>query len=129
MTCHHRAGDPACSSTRSAQDAAYERGRASATPDAENYEIEEAEPVGHHLVLKVRYPNCAKCSYEGVKILVFLNTTAAQALKWKRIDPHFREAKAVTTEAPGPAARFPASKEGWQDALTYARLKLDEKRA
>jgi hypothetical protein len=125
VTCHHRAGDPNCSSTRAAE----ERGRRSATPDAENYEIEEAEAVGQHLVLRVRYPNCEKCSYEGHKVMVFLNTNAAEALKWKRIDPHFREDKGVSKsrEAPSPAARFPASPEGWQDALTYARVKLDQR--
>ena len=128
MTCHHRAGDPNCSSTRQAEERGYERGRKSSTPDAENFEIEEAEQVGHHLVLKVKYPNCEKCSYEGHKVMVFLRTTAADALKWKRIDPHFRDGKSAAKTAPGPAARFPASPEGWQDALTYARLKLDENR-
>jgi hypothetical protein len=125
VTCHHRAGDPNCSSTR----AAYERGRAAAKPDAENYEVVEVEEVGRHLVMKVLYPNCEKCSYEGNKIMVFLNTRAAEAIKWKRIDPHFRETTKAARSAPSPAARFPASKEGWQDALTYARLKLDEKKS
>lgn len=75
--------------------------------------------------MKVQYPNCRRCAYEGVKVLVFANTTAMDALKWKRIDPHFRDPKlkGLNTEAPSPLARFPASAEGWADALAYAQGK------
>ena len=76
--------------------------------------------MGAHLVMKVKYPNCALCAYEGQKVMVFLNVTEAQVLKWRRIDPHFRATKALPQEAPSPAARFPASQEGWRDALDYA---------
>jgi len=97
------------------------------TPNADVYQIEEVQRVGKHLVLKVRYPNCAKCSYEGLKVMVFLNVTEAEVLCWKRIDPHFRNAASgkQRTEAPGPAARFPGSKEGWADAIIYARMKQE----
>lgn len=95
------------------------------TPDAEKYKVKEAEQVGKHLVLKVLYPNCSSCAYEGNKVLVFLNTTALQAMRWEKIDPHFRAPMVggKGTEAPSPAARFPANAEGWQDALNYARSK------
>lgn len=98
----------------------------STTPDAEKFEIEEVERVGEHLVLKVRYPNCRKCAYEGNKVMVFLGVSEGQALKWKKIDPHFRDPSRPVSarEAPAPAARFPASKEGWADALVYARGKV-----
>ena len=69
------------------------------------------------MVLKVKYPSCKNCSYEGIKVMVFLDTTALDALRWKRIDPHFKD------KAPSPAARFPASDEGWNDALAYAANK------
>lgn len=98
-------------------------------PDKARFEIEDAQPVGAHIVLKVKYPNCASCAYEGNKVMVFLNTTALQVMKWREIDPHFRaedgRAAAVNIgrAAPSPAARFPASKEGWQDAIEYATRK------
>jgi hypothetical protein len=102
---------------------------AARSPNPDAYAIEEVEQVGEHLVMKVRYPNCAKCAYEGSKVMVFLDTTLKSAIKWRRIDPHFRAPgtpatlPATQTEAPSPAARFPASRDGWSDALTYARSK------
>lgn len=97
------------------------------TPDAERYEIVDVERVGAHIVMKVLYPNCRRCAYEGNKVMVFTDITEAQILKWKRIDPHFRApGDNPTREAPSPAARFPASDEGWQDALNYARKKAEQ---
>lgn len=101
---------------------------ASITPDASNYEIQEVSEVGTHLVLKVKYPNCASCAYEGNKVMVFLNVKAIDAMKWKKIDPHFRAPPKVgssypnitSREAPSPAARFPGSADGWADAIAYA---------
>lgn len=126
MTCRHAANDPACSShpsnvARSRQLIDDHEGRTS--PNPSSYEIERVERVGLHLVLSVRYPNCAKCSYEGIKNLVFLNVTEMQVLRWRRIDPHFRDKPAAPGEAPSPAARFPASDEGWNDAIAYATMK------
>lgn len=133
MTCRHSNNDPDCThgglTTRANQDATELRElRAKArikTPDAENYEVVQVSQVGKHLVMKVLYPNCSKCSYEGNKVMVFLDTTTEQAILWKKIDPHFRaDGKTrVSREAPGPAARFPASKDGWEDAMDYARRK------
>lgn len=100
---------------------------AARSPDPGGFSVEEVEQVGAHLVMKVLYPNCAKCAYEGNKVMVFLDTTIAQAIRWRRIDPHFRAPNApaqhARPEAPSPAARFPASANGWCDALTYARGK------
>lgn len=120
MTCRHEPGDPSCSSNRPAYG-----GVSPATPDASAFEVVEAEQVGPHLVVKARYPNCARCSYEGVKVMVFLGCSALEALRWRRVDPHFREPGRPRDprEAPSPAARFPASPEGWADALGYARGK------
>jgi hypothetical protein len=121
MTCRHSPGDPACSSNRPT----YYDPPAPKTPDAEKYTIEDVARVGANLVLKVNYPNCVLCAYEGTKVLVFLNVTELEALRWKRIDPHFRAPSkvALATEAPSPAARFPASDEGWKDALEYAKAR------
>jgi hypothetical protein len=120
MVCRHRPGDPDCSSNRPAY-----RDPSPVTPDADNYTIEEVERVGSHLVMKVLYPNCRSCAFEGNKVMVFLNVSEAEVLRWRRIDPHFRDPKRNTAlkAAPSPAARFPASAEGWEDALRYAREK------
>ncbi len=139
MTCKHRPGDPECGKhEREAAAAetqglrqrveAFERARAVAqgdapkTPDAAHYVIEDVHREGHHLVLRVKYPNCAACAYEGSKVMVFLDVTEGEALRWKRIDPHFRDPTTPFSpdEAPSPAARFPASQRGWDDAIAYA---------
>lgn len=130
MICRHGPNDPSCSSHRDYVDptpsprysAPVSYGTVT-TPDSKNYTIEEAVRIGAHLVLKVKYPNCQRCAYEGNKVMVFLNVSEVQVLKWKEIDPHFRNIAAAASQAPSPAARFPASKEGWTDALTYARAK------
>lgn len=140
MTCRHAAGDPNCSSSvnswQAQENARYDRERAvkaalekqaqADTPDAARYVIEDSHREGPHLVLKVRYPNCAKCSYEGVKVLVLLDVTEAAALRWRVIDPHFADPSKPRkpTEAPAPAARFPASEKGWADAIGYVRRQM-----
>jgi hypothetical protein len=97
------------------------------TPDNKKYEIQRAEIIGPHLVLEVLYPNCSLCAYEGRKVMVFLHTSTLDALKWREIDPHFRVFSKLGIKvgniAPSPSARFPASTEGWADAINYARSK------
>ncbi len=121
MTCHHSPGDPNCSSN---QRIVYvDKIDTSKTPDAEHYEIVDVEAIGAYLAIKVKYPNCNKCAYEGTKVLV-VKATMKDALKWRRIDPHFRDNNVAmllsNNSAPSPEARFPASEKGWQDALDYA---------
>lgn len=127
VSCHHREGDPACSSypghAKYAEQLAIEAGT---SPDSENYEILRVEQVYSHLVLEVQYPNCVKCAYEGKKILVYLSTSPVDAMRWRKIDPHFRGSKPGKKEAPSPSARFPATSEGWVDALTYAGMKANK---
>lgn len=125
MICRHGPDDPGCSSNRRyvALEPVIQEPK---TPDKFKYEIVDACRVGSHLVLKVLYPNCKKCSYEGNKVLVFLGVSEMQVLKWKEIDPHFRETHdylQLPSQAPSPAARFPASQQGWEDALAYAKSK------
>ena len=98
------------------------------SPNPDEYTVEEVEQVGSHLVIKVRYPGCEKCDFDRCKIMVYLRVPVKDAMKWRRIDPHFRAVKAGTAlrhEAPSPVARFPGSSEGWSDALEYARRKDD----
>lgn len=136
MICRHETNDPSCSSHKDYRDYSYttpeppapKKVKEPKTPDAENYDVVDVEQVGNHLVLKVQYPNCNLCAYEGNKVMVFLNTTTKDALRWRKVDPHFRAPttnKSAVTEAPSPSARFPASQEGWQDALAYAHSKTN----
>jgi hypothetical protein len=105
---------------------AEEAKRAAASPNPKNYEILDALPVGECLVLRVKYPSCTLCEYEGVKVMVFLKVSPLDALKWREIDPHFRPAPKIQepTKAPSPAARFPGTMQGWIDAQQYAKSKL-----
>lgn len=150
MTCRHSAGDPNCGSSpegaRRVAEYSMQSERAStkkqveqlqvensilraqiaaASPDAARFEIDEIEAVGPHVVVKVLFPNCAQCAYEGKKVLVYLGVTLKDVIKWRRLVPHFRaETKPrAASEAPSPAARFPASAEGWTDALAWAASK------
>lgn len=147
MICRHSNGDPSCNSGKAELEPTDGRWLGyrervitqyveSQKPDSKNYDIQQMERVGPHLVLKVLYPNCSKCAYEGNKVMVFLNTTELDVLRWKEIDPHFRPQKVEMDpmnrmervvkdpkKAPSPAARFPASDEGWKDAIEYAKTK------
>jgi hypothetical protein len=93
------------------------------SPNPDEFKIVDYEQVGAHLVLKVRYPSCVRCAFDQCKVMVFFRATMKKALGWTRIDPHFREEKDSGLQAPSPAARFPASAEGWTDAVAYAQIK------
>lgn len=135
MTCKHDdpINNPSCTSYRTperqaadlakAREEVMQRFNIPSTPDSANFDVEEVAEIGCHLVLKVRYPNCQKCSYEGAKVMVFANSSLKDAIRWKKIDPHFREPDVVPNHltAPSPIARFPASKEGWDLAIAFAR--------
>ena len=92
---------------------------------AEQYDIMDVARVGKHLVMKVRYPSCTKCEFDGIKVMVFLDVGEMEAMRWRRIDPHFRKPEKTQhrIQAPSPAARFPGTDEGWTDALAYANGK------
>jgi hypothetical protein len=126
MTCKHGKNDPACGSHPSNRYRSPPAPPEPKTPDASRFDIEELEEVGPHLVVKVRYPNCSSCAYEGQKVLVFFNCTCKQAAMWRKLDPHFRDAKKHVPSpkvAPPPDARFPASVDGWKNAIAFARTK------
>lgn len=125
MTCRHSPGDPACSTTRMQYERHYGSYTVPTTPDIEKYEILDMCRCGTYTVLKVKYPNCSKCAYEGTKILVIPSVSELEMLKWKAIDPHFGDLNARNKEnaAPVPIARFPGSDGGWKDAVEYAELK------
>jgi hypothetical protein len=104
---------------------ATETAKLAASRSTTDYIVERADQVGEHLVMLVKYPHCEHREFDGVKTMVFLNVSAISALRWKSIDPHFRgpNANHPVIEAPSPAARFPGNRDGWADAVEYAKRK------
>jgi hypothetical protein len=139
MTCRHEPGDPACGSSpegqarearrreqyRQKEAEAREAELLARTPNPDVFEVMEVEQVGQHLVVKVRYSSCTKCSFDAQKVMVFFDAKVKDVIYWKRIDPHFQNPPAVDDRkvAPSPRARFPADDAGWDDALEFARSK------
>ena len=150
MICRHHPGDPACGSTgggwkaaenareaeRSIRDseqrktkaaldrvAVLERQLAAMSPDASAFDIEDIKIINNIAIVKVRFPNCSMCVYEDNKVLVYENVSALDIARWRKLDPHFREAGTTTDPkvAPPPVARFPASDEGWRRAWGFAQ--------
>lgn len=122
MTCRHSAGDPNCGSNNPYKYSSPEP----KTPDSTKYDVIDVHENGGYLILKVKYPNCYSCAFEGTKVIVFEKTTTLNALKWKKIDPHFRDPKYKVTEkeAPSPIARFPGNDTGWTNAKAFVRMLL-----
>jgi hypothetical protein len=131
MVCRHTAGDPSCT-TRYPNRDDYTSSSTPAvnTPNPSEYKIKKFHRVGPHVVISAQYPSCRDCSYEGIKVLVFLDVTEVQIMTWRKIDPHFRDPSETGTDdmAPSPAARFPASEEGFDDAIAYAQSKCKKMR-
>lgn len=84
----------------------------------------QCEQVGPYLVMSIKYPNCSNCAFEGTKTMIFM-ATLMDALRWKKIDPHFRAKVSVRSprEAPSPVARFPGNTSGFADALEWSNWK------
>ena len=136
MTCRHSdpINNPSCGSYRTPEEQVgmaerqiedlRKKFKIPTSPDSGEFEIEDHLQVGQHLLLKVKYPSCTKCSFEGSKVMVFLNCDVGRVLRWKEVDPHFRDKdpKPDPRRAPSPDARFPATEIGWQHAIEYARI-------
>ena len=75
-------------------------------PNPRHFEILQVQEVGRHAVAKIRYPDCA--NYEGMKILVFLDTNAKAIANADFIDPHFTDLDVLK-----PVARFEPTEIGW----------------
>lgn len=98
---------------------------AALTPDPTKWELVDFLESGSYFIAKVKFQACEHAGYGGHKVLVFKATTK-EAIMWRRMDPHFKEVPKQglsKTEAPVPIARFPASEEGWNDALAFVRVK------
>ena len=83
-------------------------------PNPINFEILELVQVRHHVVAKIKYPDCT--NYEGIKICLFLFTTTKEISNLKEIDPHF------STELSSPFARFKPNEIGWKMAIELAKM-------
>lgn len=104
-----------------------EKELAALTPDPAKWEMVDFVDIGNYLITKVKFDTCEHAGFGGHKVLVF-KATVKEAMLWRRMDPHFKEAPAqgfAKNEAPVPIARFPASEEGWQDARLFAISRVE----
>jgi hypothetical protein len=86
-------------------------------PNPTRFRILKVASFRRHVACRVHYPDCT--TYGGEKILVD-RLTDAWLFCQKELDPHFLENEF------SPIARFPATDEGWEDALVYAQQKDDQ---
>lgn len=84
-------------------------------PDPYNYHVIQVKTFDRSVVMEVKYPDCT--NYEGRKILVFQDTTIADIMNQRVLDPHFSE----NTQYISPFARFEPTAEGWRVAVWVAR--------
>lgn len=91
-------------------------------PNPERYGLMDYFSEGHSFAIKLRYEGCT--NYEGIKILVFNNTSLSEVIKKNKnkIDPHFSDNKNFIS----PIARFEPTSFGWTLAQNLVR-KLNEK--
>jgi len=93
---------------------------ASPNPDPKKFTILElAEYPGDNIitVVKVYYPGCT--THGGNKVLVF-EASEAEIRGRAEMDPHFMD-----SAGHGLIARFPATRQGWEDAEEYAAVKSE----
>lgn len=123
MTCRHGPYDPECSSYKDNLESLkrdYREQIRKENGDASDFTVEFYEEYSPYLILKVTYPSCKNCSFEGTKLMVFKDVILLQVMQWRVIDPHFRgNAPEDKLEAPSPVARFPATEEGLKAARTF----------
>ena len=87
-------------------------------PNPSNFKIVKHEYVNGYLLLLINYPDCK--NYEGDKILFFDRGVTIENLKKQgKIDPHFSKSKKYIS----PISRFQPTHEGWQDAVSLAKIK------
>lgn len=79
-------------------------------PDPSNFKVLKHKQIGNALVVEVQYPGCT--NYEGIKVMVYLNTTLKELTASGRLDPHF-----CPHLEHSPIARFAPTEIGWKLAL------------
>lgn len=85
-------------------------------PNPNRWQINRHVICGDYIVVDIHYPDCI--NFEGKKILVF-KCGWSQLAKQKLIDPHFSD----KNDKLYPIARFQPTREGWDDAINYAKSK------
>jgi hypothetical protein len=80
-------------------------------PDPKNYKILKYLQYYKNLLVAVKYPDCT--NYEGIKILLYKDTTIDILRAQGSIDPHFSENSIFES----PIARFAPTKAGWDMAM------------
>jgi hypothetical protein len=80
-------------------------------PDPKNYKILKYLQYFKNLLVVVKYPDCT--NYEGIKILLYKNTTIDILRAQGSIDPHFSENSIFKS----PIARFAPTKAGLDMAM------------
>lgn len=83
-------------------------------PNPYRFQIQQAFVWNKHILVRVKYPDCT--TFEGEKLMLFLNTTLEQITKARFLDPHF-------SNGPGlhPAARFEPTDRGLDMAFELLR--------
>ena len=89
-------------------------------PNPVNFFCTKTKVVGKLVVAMVTYPDCP--SFKGNKVLVY-ETSKATFKQRKKLDPHFLE------NGFSPIARFPGTKEGFDDGVLFAVSKVKKKRS
>lgn len=83
-------------------------------PNPKRFKILKVASFGVFVACRVHYPDCT--TYGGEKILVY-RMTDGWLFRQKELDPHFLENES------SPIARFPATEEGWEDAMNFVQQK------
>lgn len=82
-------------------------------PNPANFTILSLETIQNHTICIAQYPDA--WTFEGIKILLYRNTTAEEVRNLKLLDPHFSQT------LPSPFARFEPTPDGLMAARFVAR--------
>lgn len=82
-------------------------------PDPQRFTILCSEQIGPHAVIKVRYHGVI--NYEGIKVIVYLDTSVEEIESQTSLDPHFDLPPGIR-----PFARFEPTLRGWSAAKALA---------
>lgn len=85
-------------------------------PNPKKFNIEVANQVGDYCICIIAYPDCT--TFDGKKVLVFKDSSI-NIMKREIIDPHF------LGKQNDPIARFPATKDGISDAVSFVASKCN----
>ncbi len=85
-------------------------------PDPADFKIVNYRGVGRFVIATVQYPACT--TFEGLKILVYQDVTAAKLALQTHLDPHFCEHR----DHIAPVARFEPTYRGMRYAVAFCQM-------